>query len=175
MDTVCVTLQNSINSDGIWYPSISIYYSGCDKPIKCHDCHNPELQLCSTGFKTTTTELIESIEKELLQWLDTYPIIAICYLGGEPLAKWNRESVFEVSEYFKTKYKKQICNVVYTWREIEELHSLPLLQYLTYMDYGILGEFQIQNRDVNYIPSSSNQYIYDFKNDKILQPIKKGL
>ena len=175
MDSVYVNLQNSINSDGLWYPSISIYYSGCDKPTKCPDCHNPELQLCRAGFRTTTAELIDSIEKELIEWLSVYPTIAICYLGGEPLAEWNRDSVFKVSEYFKTMYKKQICNILYTWRYIEELHSLPLIQYLTYMDYCVLGEFQIQDRDIDYIPSSSNQYIYDFKSNKILQPIKKGL
>ena len=31
INEVYITLQNSINNDGLWYPSISIYYSGCDK------------------------------------------------------------------------------------------------------------------------------------------------
>lgn len=175
MSQVYVTLQNSINSDGLWYPSISIYYSGCDKPIKCIDCHNPELQCQGIGYKTTNDQLIQDIEKVLIQWLDTYQTISICYLGGEPLAKWNRQSVFEVSQYFKSKYKKQVCNIIYSWRYIDDLHALPMLQYLTYMDYGVLGDFQLENRDTNYVPSSTNQYIYDFRNAKKIQPIRKDI
>ena len=64
---VYVTIQNSINSDGLWYPSISIYYSGCDKPVKCLDCHNPELQQKNIGFKTNNNQLIHDIEEKLIE------------------------------------------------------------------------------------------------------------
>jgi anaerobic ribonucleoside-triphosphate reductase activating protein len=172
MNNIYVTLQSSINSDGLWYPSISIYYSGCDKPIKCKDCHNPELQQCNNGFATTSDKLIQDIETILKDWLNTYNQMSLCFLGGEPLAEWNRESVQKVSEYFKEHYPTQIYNVVYSWRYIEDLQQLK--QYIKYMDYGVLGDFQIENRDVSYIPSSSNQYIYDFNNNIKLPHIKKG-
>jgi hypothetical protein len=42
------------------------------------------------------------------------------------------------------------------------------------MDYGVLGDFIIEDRDISFIPSSSNQYIYDFNNNIKLKPIKKG-
>lgn len=172
MNNIYVTLQNSINSDGLWYPSISIYYSGCDKVLKCKGCHNPELHNQNVGFSTTTKMLILDIENILVYWLDTYKIISICYLGGEPLTKWNRQSVLEVSKYFKEKYNNRICNIIYSWRYIEDLKQLK--QYIKYMDYGVLGDFKIENSNILLIPSSSNQYIYDFNNNIKLQPIKKG-
>lgn len=172
MNNIYVTLQNSINSDGLWYPSISIYYSGCDKPIKCKDCHNPELQQRNVGFPTNSESLINDIEQSLIEWLNTYNKISLCFLGGEPLAEWNRESVQKVSKYFKEKYPIQTCNIIYTWRYLEDLQQLK--QYVKYMDYGVLGDFQIENKDISFIPSSTNQYIYDFNNDIKLSPIWKG-
>jgi anaerobic ribonucleoside-triphosphate reductase activating protein len=172
MHNIFVTLQNSINGDGLWYPSISIYYSGCDKIIKCKNCHNPELQLKGVGFETSDNQLIQDIEEKLIMWLSTYEIVSICYLGGEPLASWNRKSVFEVSKYFKEKYKNQVCNVLYTWRYINDLHTLK--EYISYIDYGVLGDFREEYKDLNYIPSSINQYIYDFNKQIKIKAIKKG-
>ena len=159
MTDIFVTLQNSINGDGLWYPSISVYYSGCDKSIKCKKCHNPELQLKGIGYKTNNKNLIQDIEEKLIMWLSTYKIISICYLGGEPLSTWNRNSVLNVSKYFKNKYQNQICNILYTWRYINDLSILE--KYIKYMDYGVLGDFQEECKDLNYIPASSNQYIYN--------------
>jgi len=172
MNDVYVTLQNSINNDGLWYPSLSIYYSGCDNPNKCIDCQNPELILQGVGYKTNNDKLIKDIENKLAEWFDTYKTMSICYVGGEPLSEWNRDSVFKISRYFKEKYGNKICNIIYSWRYIEYLKELQ--QYISYLDYGVLGSFQIENVNINYIPSSTNQYIYDFKNEAIIAPIKKG-
>ena len=169
---VYVILQNSINNDGLWYPSISIYYSGCDKTIKCHNCHNPELQQKGIGYKTTNENLINDIEIVLNRWLDIYPKMSLCYLGGEPLSAWNRKSVLLISKYFKEKYNDKICSIIYTWRYLEDIEHLK--KYISYIDYGVLGDFQEYNKNINYIPSSTNQYIYNFTNNKKIQPIKKG-
>lgn len=169
---VYVTLQNSISNDGLWYPSISVYYSGCDKPTKCQNCHNPELQQKEKGCKTTDQQLINDIEKVLIDWLNIYPTMSLCYLGGEPLSLWNRESVYNISKYFKLKYDSKICNIIYTWRYIEDIQHIK--KYIDYMDFGVLGEFQEENKDIRYIPSSTNQYIYDFKNNRKIQAIEKG-
>ena len=171
MNEVYVTLQNSINNDGLWHPSISIYFSGCDNPIKCIDCQNPELQIQGVGYKTTSNQLILDIENKLTEWFDTYETMSISYVGGEPLAEWNRDSVLQISKYFKDKYKDKICNIFYSWRYIEDLLGN---QYVNYMDYGVLGVFQTQNKDVSYIPSSTNQYIYSFTENKKIDAIKKG-
>lgn len=172
MTDIFVTLQNSINGDGLWYPSISIYYSGCDKIIKCKNCHNPELQKQGIGYRTNNQQLIRDIEEKLILWLSTYKTMSLCYLGGEPLTPWNRDSVLYISKYFKNKYKNQVYNILYTWRYIDDLSTLN--KYIGYMDFGVLGDFKIDNKNLNYIPSSSNQYIYDFNKQIIIKPIKKG-
>lgn len=173
VNNIFVTIQTSLNSDGLFYPSISIYYSGCDKKHKCKMCHNPELQDRYNGFKTTTNELINDIEKSLIGWFSVYETMSICYIGGEPLAEWNKESVYEVSKYFKNKYNKTICNIVYTWRYLEDL-NYELNNKLKFMDYGVFGDFKLENSDINFIPSSKNQYIYDFNKKTKISNIKKG-
>lgn len=167
-----VTIQNSINSDGIWYPSISIYYSGCDRVPRCEGCHNKNLQELGSGFKTTTEDLIKTIEKNLIEWLDAYGIMAVCFLGGEPLTESNRESVLSISQYFKQKYGNQIYNIIYSWRDLEDLKKLD--KYLKFIDYGVLGSFDINLVDTTYIPASPNQFIYDFKGNKKIERIQKG-
>jgi len=172
VNEVFVTLQNSINNDGLWYPSLSIYYSGCDNPNKCMDCQNPELIMQGVGYKTNNDKLIKDIENKLTEWFDIYEVMSICYVGGEPLSEWNRNSILKISKYFKEKYNDKICNIIYSWRYIENLKELK--QYVKYLDYGVLGSFKIENINIDYIPSSTNQYIYDFKNKVIIAPIKKG-
>ena len=174
MNSVYVSLQNSINSDGLWYPSISIYYSGCDKKTKCVNCHNPELQKRNVGYKISSIKLIKHIENMLVNWLNTFPKISICYLGGEPLTIWNRKSVLEISKYFKQNYNENIYNIFYSWRYLEDIKNENLSSYIKYMDYGVLGDFQEDKKDIKYIPSSFNQYIYDFNNNKKIKAIKKG-
>lgn len=172
VNNIYVTLQNSINSDGLWYPSISIYYSGCDKPIKCKDCHNPELQQFGNGFCTNSNQLIDDIEKNLIDWLDAFEVVALCFVGGEPLSHCNKDSVLTISKYFKNKYKDRICNIIYSWRYIEDLVGLE--KYIKYMDYGVLGDFKYELKNLEYIPSSINQYIYNFNENIKVSAIKKG-
>jgi len=92
-------------------------------------------------------------------------------LGGEPLAKYNRNITLELSNYIKEKYKNAII-VLYSWRTIEQINRESLKPYIKYIDYGVLGSY---NKDLyvsNTLPSSTNQYIYDFKNNEKLKPIK---
>lgn len=171
MNDIYVAIQEGINGDGLFYPCISIYFSGCDKKDKCKNCHNPELQDKEKGFKTNNKALIKDVENILISWLKIYPIISICYLGGEPLSPWNRESVLEISNYFKTNYKNNIKNIFYSWRYLEDL--IDIKKYIKFMDFGVLGDFR-QDLFIDYtIPASSNQYIYDFNNTKKLDSINK--
>lgn len=171
MQDVYVTIQNSINGDGLYYPSLSIYFSGCDKPIKCKDCHNPELQKQKMGYKTDYLSLINDLDTKVQEWLKIYPKISICYLGGEALANWNIKSTYEVSKYFKAKYKERICNIVYTWRYLKDLEDIK--DYISYMDLGVLGDFEKELFVENQIPASYNQYIYDFNKKIKLKRINK--
>lgn len=168
---IYVTIQNSINSDGIWYPAISIYYSGCDKATICEGCHNKELKIFGNGYKTNAANLIIDIDVMLNAWMDVYKEMAICFVGGEPLAEYNRESVKVISKYFKEKYKN-VHTIIYTWRTLEDIDCLS--EYVKDIDYGVLGEFIEKEKDIRYIPSSKNQYIYDFKNNCKIDAVMKG-
>ncbi|MBN3352108.1 4Fe-4S cluster-binding domain-containing protein [Clostridium botulinum] len=160
MKNIFITTQFSISGDGLYYPAISIYFSGCDKKIKCADCHNPELQKQRVGYGTNYIEVINDLDNKIKEWLTIYPEISICYLGGEALAKWNREATYQISKHFKDKYQNKICNIIYTWRYLKDLREVE--DYISYIDIGVLGDYQKQNHVVNQIPSSSNQFIYDF-------------
>ncbi|QPW62140.1 4Fe-4S cluster-binding domain-containing protein [Clostridium botulinum] len=170
-ENIYVIVQSSINGDGLYYPAISIYFSGCDKLHKCLNCHNPEMQKQHYGFKTNTQDLIKDIEQIVTSWLRMYPTIAICYVGGESLAEWNRNATLNISKYFKTKYDMKIQNIVYSWRYLEDLQVVK--KYIKYMDLGVLGEFRQELFQENHVPASSNQYIYDFKNNKKIKDIIK--
>lgn len=171
MKNIYITTQITVNSDGLYFPAISIYFSGCDKKIKCKNCHNPELQKKGCGIKTNYKQVIEDIEKDLKELLNIYPKISLCYLGGEALAPWNRESTYEISKYFKNKYKNKICNIIYTWRYIEDLKQLS--KEVSYMNLGVLGDFEEDLKIENRVPASTNQYIYDFNNNIKIEPIIK--
>lgn len=168
-----VTIEtNSINGDGLWFPSISIYYSGCDKVVKCKDCHNPELQNRNALEKYSNLEIIKSIEKSLKSWLSVYETISISFLGGEPTAVYNIDSMFIISKYFKKKYGDNVKTILYSWRKNKELNSIK--SKIKYIDFGVLGEFDIKKLDLSYVPSSRNQYIYDFNRNKKIKKIKKA-
>lgn len=166
--TVRATVKSSLNSDGLWYPSVSIYFSGCDKPVKCKNCHNKEIQNKDVGFLTNEIEIINSVESVLDFWLNSYETISLCFLGGEPLAEYNKNMTRDISKYFKNKYNERIKTIIYSWRYLEQLD----LEYAEYMDFGVLGEFDETKKDLNLIPASTNQYIYDFGKNKKIEPIK---
>jgi anaerobic ribonucleoside-triphosphate reductase activating protein len=153
-------IETSMYSDGINFPSVSIYFKGCDKEEKCKNCHNPQLWEFDDEMDLFT-DIIQKIEKQLLTMISYYDIISICFIGGEPTSKRHIFNLSQISKYFKDKYKSRIRNILYSWRYFEDLN----LNYLKYIDYGVLGEYD-ENLKTNSFPGSSNQYIYDFNNNK---------
>ena len=101
-----------------------------------------------------------------------YNKMSIVFLGGEPLAEWNRQSVLEISKHFKEKYKDKIENILYSWRYIEDIKNENLKKYVKFIDYGVLGSFDNDKKVIDCIPASTNQYIYDFYNNKKIKSIK---
>lgn len=156
--------------NGLGHPAISIYLTGCDNPIKCEDCHNWELQEQSKN-DYNISEIKHELDKEIQGYLQFHNDLYIVILGGEPLAEYNKDIVLEISQYLKQKYKDATI-VIYSWRTIEQINKEKLELYIKHIDYGVLGSY---NKDLyvsDTLPSSINQYIYDFKNNKKLEPIK---
>lgn len=156
--------------NGLGHPSISLYLTGCDKPIKCEDCHNWELQKQSENNYNINT-IKDELDNSIKNYLSFHDKLYFSILGGEPLSEYNKDISLEISKYIKEKYKKSII-VLYSWRLIEEIKDSNLIPYTLYMDYGVLGPYKKDLYEEKTLPSSSNQYVYNFKTNKKLKPIK---
>lgn len=160
-------IETSMYSDGINFPAVSIYFKGCDVQEKCKDCHNKQLWEFSIE-QDNPENIIEAIEKEFLKLNKFYNKIAICFVGGEPLADKHIENVEKVSKYFKETYKGHIANIVYSWRYIEQIEKEKKMSKITNIDYIVCGKFD-KEKYVNNFPASTNQYIYDLNKKTIIK------
>lgn len=167
------SIATSINSDGLYKPAISIYFNGCDKKVKCKNCQNKELQKPFVGYNNNIDGMINELKRYIKMFLEFNKELRIAFVGGEPLAEYNIEAVYEISKFIKEKYKNSIT-IVYSWRTIDDINRESLKENLKYIDIGILGEFIEDSFEENIIPASKNQCIYDFKNKKTLNSIMKG-
>lgn len=156
--------------NGLGKPSVSIYLRGCDKPIKCKGCHNYEFQSFSKE-EYDLEKLFGQLDMEIERFLKIHSELYLCILGGEPLAKHNKFITYEISKYVKNKYESSKI-VLYSWRTLEDIEKDRLNSYLNYIDYGVLGYYEEELHVKDTLPSSSNQYIYDFKEKTTLEPIK---
>lgn len=149
--------------NGLGKPSVSLYLTGCDKPKKCVGCHNYELQgINGTDFNIDI--IYEELRKEVKKSKEIFNLEYVSYLGGEPLASYNKEITRNISKKIKEEFK--VKNILYSWRTIEKIKEDKLEEYIKYMDYGILGEYKEELRDTTKLPSSKNQYIYNFNTNK---------
>ena len=152
--------------NGLGKPSISLYLRGCDKKTKCKGCHNHEYQEKSMDdydintIKTSTLKLLEKSKS-------FFPNISLSILGGEPLTEYNRDITYEISKYIKEQCPN-IPIILYSWRDLCEIP----IKYVEHIDYGVLGSYDEDLHVDNILPASTNQYIYDFKNQCKLEPIK---
>lgn len=141
---------------------ISIYFQGCDRSPKCLLCHNKETWEPYRGFKYDLEDLIQILKDKITYALESYDKIAVVYLGGEPLAPYNRDSVFQISKELKEEFSEKIVNTLYSWRTLEEIEFQNLENYIVYMDELVLGPYDHAQRNVDekgnvLFPASKNQ------------------
>ena len=108
----------------------AIFFSGCD--FHCPGCFNYELQDPNYGKKYSS-----EIEKEIFNTINEH-IAGISILGGEPLSKYNLESVTQLCSNFKEKFPNKTI-WLWTGYTIEEIKTLPILNYI---DVLIDGQFK---------------------------------
>lgn len=151
-------------TNGLGRPSVSIYYSGCDIPNKCEECHNEELWFNQEAL-LSYRDVFNKVD-----WYRNFNYdksLIVSFLGGDPLAPYNRESVISVSKKLKEDFPG-IKLIIYSWRKPEEIED----DWVRYFDYGVLGKFDNSQYQEGYLPASNNQVIYDFKAGVTLDPIK---
>jgi len=151
-------------TNGLGKPAISIYYSGCDIPVKCKDCHNPELW--NKSNVNINYKELHRLVSEYKNFNKSAELI-VSFMGGDPLAEYNRESTMEVSRRLKEDFPEVVL-IVYSWRTPKEIEK----EWIEHFDFGVLGQFDIGVLNKGYLPASSNQIIYNFKTNTTLESIK---
>lgn len=155
--------------NGLGHPAISLYLTGCDNPVKCNGCHNYELQ--KQSYKNYSIDIIkQEIDANIYNYLQFHDKLFIAILGGEPLAEYNKKISLQISKHIKKQHRSSTI-VVYSWRTYEQIQEDNLEPYIKYIDYGVLGVYDDTLYVENTLPASSNQYIYDFKHHKTLEPV----
>lgn len=162
-------IKNSISSDGLGKPVISIYFSYCDKKEKtgsfCPNCQNPELQKDGVGYYLSAENVIKILSKKI-KYLENLlnKQVGVCFLGGESLAKGNLVMTKEISKHFKDRYQ-----IIYTWRKPDLIDK----DYIKYMDKVVCGMYIDDLNNDDYILGSTNQVIINNKK-KIIKKYKRS-
>lgn len=108
----------------------AIFFSGCD--FHCPGCFNYELQNPNYGKKYSS-----EIEKEIFNTINEH-IAGISILGGEPLSKYNLETVTQLCCNFKKEFPNKTI-WLWTGYTLEEIKTLPILNFI---DVLIDGQFK---------------------------------
>lgn len=132
---------------------MALFCSGC--PLRCPNCFNQELWDFNGGKPWT-----KEIEEQFIKLTNRPYINRISFLGGEPLADQNIESVSSIiSKIDKT--KKIWIYTGYTWEELVERDKI---KYISAADVLVDGRYQDELKDFRLrFKGSSNQRIINVK------------
>lgn len=136
------------NGEGI---GVALFTQGC--PFHCKGCFNPETWDFNGGKEWTDKE-----EKEFLELMDRPYIKRISFLGGEPLAEQNDDTLPSLIMEIKMQFPdKKIW--VYSGNVWENLKDKPVMKYI---DVLVDGPFVEELKDLTLpFRGSSNQRIID--------------
>lgn len=159
------------NGQGV---GISLFVQGCH--FHCKGCFNQETWDFNGGKEWT-----EDIEDKFIKLADRPYIKRISFLGGEPLADENVETIFRIVQKLKTQYpeKKIWIFTGYTWRNIMNQtlkNAFTRLMTVVLSDVVVDGQFELDKQDINNKQAlwigSLNQRIIDvqktIKNNKVI-------
>lgn len=150
------------NGSGV---GISLFVQGCH--FHCKGCFNQDTWDFNGGKEWTP-----EIEKKFIELANKEYIKRISFLGGEPLAKENVETVLWLIETLKSNYpdKKIWLYTGHTWEQImnsQEKVDLIRQSVLNLVDVVVDGQFQLSNQDINnktiLWAGSTNQRVIDAK------------
>jgi hypothetical protein len=117
-----IQIKESIGTDGVGIPTISIYMTLCDKKELtgsfCENCQNKELQENNIGYRLELEDAIKFIEEKINNFKKMFGKCELALLGGEPLSKTNREYSYELAKYFSS---IGIDIILYTWRTPKQI------------------------------------------------------
>lgn len=159
------SLIREIDVSNGWGVGISLFVQGCH--FHCKGCFNQDTWDFNGGKEWTP-----EIEKKFIELANKEYIKRISFLGGEPLAKENVETVLWLIETLKSNYpdKKIWLYTGHTWEQImnsQEKVDLIRQSVLNLVDVVVDGQFQLSNQDINNKTTmwagSTNQRVIDAK------------
>jgi len=136
--------------------SLSVYFSGCH--FHCPGCQNPEAWDFNYGEDFTPELMREILTKLRKNGVER----RLSILGGEPLNKENRKSVYDLVSICRKVYPKM---KIYIWTgyTIEELFAEQdqiIDMILKHIDCLIDGRYEEDKRDITIpLRGSTNQRI----------------
>lgn len=130
---------------------VALFVQGCNR--HCYNCFNRETWDFDGGFEFTS-----DIEQKFISFASRTFIHRVSILGGEPLAKENRNDVVNLIAKIKSNHPDK--NIwLYTGYTIDELLSDNV--DLHNIDYLVDGEYVDSLRDLTLeFRGSSNQHIW---------------
>ena len=132
---------------------MALFCSGC--PLHCPNCFNQDLWDFNGG-KLWTPE----IEEQFIKLTNRPYINRISFLGGEPLADQNAESISSIISKIDTT-KKIWIYTGYIWEELEKQDKI---KYVSSADVLVDGRYIDELKDYRLkFKGSSNQRIIDIK------------
>ena len=136
------------NGEGV---GMALFCSGC--PLHCPNCFNQDLWDFNGGKPWT-----EEVQCQFIKLTNRPYIKRISFLGGEPLADQNIQTISAIIEQLD-KTKIVWVYTGYTW---EELIMQDKIKYLTNVDVLVDGRYEDDKKDFHLkFKGSSNQRIID--------------
>lgn len=170
MDSRYVNIVENFGSDGLGSPSVSIYFSHCDRKSLigsfCEGCHNKELQKDGVGYLLNSEQIIKLVEIKANGINNLFGRCSIVLVGGEPTSNLNINMTKILSKYFYGKYEI----LMYTWKDRKQLNKDDIQN----IDKIICGSYVEKLKVNNYLLATSNQYIINNKKEIILKYKQEG-
>lgn len=136
-----------LNGDGL---RVVLWVAGCEH--HCKNCQNPITWDINGGLELTLHEV-----KEIFLELRKPHVSGITFSGGDPLHPMNREEIFLLAKWIKSKFPDKTI-WLYTGYLFEQVKDLPVMEYI---DVLVDGPFIQDLADVTYKwAGSTNQNVW---------------
>ena len=159
MNYAAIKKNDIANGPGV---RVSLFVSGCRH--HCKNCFNPETWNFSYG-----EPFDESVENEILSYLDRSYIAGLSLLGGEPFEPENQPALLGFTKKFNEKFPEKTL-WCYTGFLLEDILSGKVgdketaLDLLSQIDVLVDGRFIEELKDLSLLfRGSSNQRILNVK------------
>lgn len=121
-----------------------VFMQGCDRPVKCANCHNPASHAMCGGLEMSVESVIAALKKS--------PIRKVTLSGGEPLAQRNaltglldalKRNGFEVA--------------LYTWRQKSQVPE-DIIKKIKWLKVGEFRD-ELKSSVTPYVGSSNQKFL----------------